>query len=229
MVTPRSLAPAQVVPTGLLGALRLPAAPGGVVLGRDAGGSALLAPLFGPTAIDIVYIGGWWAAQVVVNRCLAHGATVIVDAVDGGLAGRLASLPQWLALARVTGGNQVAPLINESPLINDVTQSRPALIVHDVGPQVPGHLPSRGAWQTTLTVLSRVGSASERVLASAAMVLTQRLDAREAATVAATLGLPDGATAALGRLDHESIAICRPGRIDHVWLTPTTVERQVFG
>jgi hypothetical protein len=199
-----------------------------VVLGRDAGGSALLAPLFGPTAIDIVYIGGWWAAQVVVNRCLAHGATVIVDAVDGGLAGRLASLPQWLALARVTGGSQVAPLINES-LVRDATQSRPALIVHDVGPQVPGHPRPRGAWQTTLTVLSRVGSGSEHVLASAAMVLTQRLDAREAAAVAATLGLPDGATAALGRLDHETIAICRPGRIDHVWLTPTTVERQVFG
>ena len=78
-------------------------------------------------------------------------------------------------------------------------------------------------------MLSRVAAASERLLASAAMVLTQRLDAREAATVAATLGLPDGATAALGRLDHETLAFCRPGRMDHLWLTPTTVERQVFG
>ena len=114
-MTRRSLAPAQVVPSGLLGALRLPAAPAGVVLGRDANGSALLVPVFGPAPASIVYVGGWWAVQVLVNRCLAHGASVIVDAVDGGATpGTLAGLPQWLGLARVTGGAQVSPSLRRT-------------------------------------------------------------------------------------------------------------------
>jgi hypothetical protein len=211
--------------------LGLTVAPAGVVLGRDSSGTAVLARLFAPEPRTVTFIGSGWAGRVLVHRLLAHGATVVVDAVDTDSPGRngvLAGLNQWLALDALAGGRRVQPA-GQGPL--RATASRPVLLLHDNGAAapVPGQGQPLGPWQTRLTVLTRVTPDHHDLIASSDVVLTQRLDPREAAIVGAALVLPAEFTANAGTLQTEMVAACRARSVRYIWLTPTTVERQVFG
>ena len=59
----------------------------GVVLGRDSTGRPVLLRWFDTVPRRLVFIGGWWAAQILVSRCLAVGAMVAsANRIGGGSA-----------------------------------------------------------------------------------------------------------------------------------------------
>jgi hypothetical protein len=202
-----------------------------VVLGRDASGAAVQARPFGPQPMSVTFIGGWWAGQVLVHRLLAHGATLYVDAINTDSPGRygtLAGLDQWLALGQLAGGGQVRPY-GQGPVW--ASASQPVVMLHDNSGSAPPPEERQppGPWQTRLTVLTRMSPEHHDLVASSDLVLTQRLDPREAAAVGAALVLPAGFTAHAGALQNDMVAACRARAVRYVWLTPTTVERRVFG
>jgi hypothetical protein len=228
VVSARTVAPARVVPEAALAALGVAITPTGVVLGRDATSAPVLVRLFGPAPTTVTFIGGWWAAQVVVHRLLAHGASVVVDALvtdTPARYGALAGMQQWLALGELTGGRRVRPA-SLGPVWANAAQ--PVLLLSDNGPG-GGQLPAPGPWQTSLRVLTRVTPDNHDLVSSSDVVLTQRLDPREAAMVASALLLPQDFTAHVGALHNEMVAACRTRAVRYVWLTPTTVETQAFG
>jgi hypothetical protein len=234
MVIARTTAPQQVLPHEALGRLATNVDASGVVLGRDSAGQPVLVRLFGPEPLSVTFIGGWWAAQILLLRCLAHGATLVVDAVDTtapASTGTLASMPQWLALDRLTGGtgDRVRPMAGDASAAWPASAARPLLRLHDVGPSGPAGRPELQAWQTQLTVLSRLTPASLQTVAGADVVLVQRLDQPEAALVGSALLLAPEFVARLGALDNQMVAAFRGAAVRYVWLAPTTVERQAFG
>jgi hypothetical protein len=214
-----------------LNSLTVPITTSGVALGHDDGGRPVLVRLFGPQPTTVAYVGGWWAVQVVIHRCLAIGATVIVDALSTDSPtreGTLAGQAQWLTLGRLTG----SPTRRVRPAMGGEAQGSatwPVLHVHDVGPTGPVEAPPPAPWVTHLTVLSRVTPASRSVIADVDIVLTQRLDPREATLVAAARLLPPEFPAKVGATDHEAIAACGAGTVRFINLYPTSTERQLFG
>jgi hypothetical protein len=232
----RTLAPARVVPEAALHALRVTVGQSGVVLGCDGYSAPVLVPIFGPAPVSVAFVGGWWAAQLIVHRCLGHGASVFVDAPDTvtpAQYGALAGLSQWLTLDRLAdAAGQQGTAGRVSPAGGDhgrPSRTRPHLVVHDTGPDGPAVYPPPRPWQARLTVLSRVAPTSQQALAQADIVLTQRLDPREAAVVAATLLLPPEFTSQVGVMPNETLAACRAGQVRYLWFTPTGIERQAFG
>jgi hypothetical protein len=230
---PKSIAPARVLPDDALGVLSLTLGPSGVVLGRDSASAPVLVRLFGPEPISVAFVGGWWAAQILIYRCLAHGATVVVDAVDTatpGQNGTLAAQAQWLALDRVASGagDRVRPAAGDPALSQPASGSQPLLHLHDLG-HTAGSRPSPQPWQTNLTVLSAVTPASQHIIASADVVLAQRLDPRDAALLGSALLLGPEFTARIAALGNDMVAAFRGQAVRYIWLTPTELERQLFG
>jgi hypothetical protein len=232
----RTLAPATVVPESVLDALRVTVSQTGVALGCDGYGAPVLVPLFGPAPTPVVFVGGWWAAQLLVHRCLGYGATVAIDAPDTAPAaqGALAGLPQWLALDQLAdpAAARRGPAGGVTRMGGDhgrPSRASPRLLLHDVGPGGPAAQQPPRPWQAQVTVLSRVTTTSQRILAQADIVLTQRLDPREAALVAATLLLPPEFASQIGSVPTDALAACRAGQVQFLWFTPTVLERQLFG
>lgn len=202
----------------------------GVVLGRDSTGRPVLLRWFDSVPRRLVFIGGWWAAQVLVSRCLAVGAMVAVEARGGAdPAEVVASGNQWLGLGRlVTGSNgRVRPMpanVDEWP----ATAAQPVLRLRDVGPAGAAPRPG-GPWHTELAVLSSVGPAASRSIADADVVLVQRPAQDDADLVRLALNLGPEYTPLLGAMENDMVAAFGGGVVRYTWLTPTPVERQLFG
>jgi hypothetical protein len=215
--------------------LTVPIGRSGVVLGRDQAGAPVQVGLFGPRPVSVAFVGGWWAAQILVHRCLAHGATVLVDAPDvtAPAVPTMAGRADWLALQRMSvmagAAARVRPMSGDPALGWGATAGQPLLMVHDVGPAGPAHRPPAQPWQTQLTVLARLSPESLRVIAAVDLVLIQRLEAPEASLVAAALLLGPESVARLSTIDNETVVAVRRTEIRYAWLTPTALERQAFG
>ena len=115
----------------------------------------MLLRFFDAAPLRVVFVGGWWAAQVLVCRCLAVGAMVAVDAHDNAAsADAVADRSQWLSLGRLGGSSRgrVRPL---SPDIDTwpTTAAQPVLRLRDVGPGGPLAVPGQ-PWHTELAVLA---------------------------------------------------------------------------
>lgn len=232
-VSAKSVAPAHALRDGALDALDLTVGPAGVVLGRDSAGAPVLLRLFGPEPMSVTFVGGWWAAQILVHRCLAHGATVLVEAVDNAASaqqGVLAGTAQWLALDRVVGGSgtRVRPAAGQPTAGGLVSMTQPLLHVRDIGPG-PGVRPSPQPWQTDVTVLSGVTPASHHAIASADVVLTQRLGPHDAALLGSALLLGPEFIRRITAMEDDMVAAFRGQAVRYVWLNPTAQERQYFG
>jgi hypothetical protein len=202
----------------------------GVVLGRDSSGRPVLLRWFDTVPRRMVFIGGWWAAQILVSRCLAVGAMVAVDASpDADPADVVANANQWLALGRLTTRTNgrirpVPPNVDEWP----ATAAQPVLRLRDVGPGGAAQDPRR-PWHTELTVLSTVGPTAGRAIADADVVLVQRPAPPQADLVRLALSLGPEYTPLLGAMENDMIAAFGGGVVRYTWLTPTPVERQLFG
>ena len=82
MLTGSARTTAPEVPANALARMVFPVDADGLVLGRDSSGRPVLLRMFDTVPRHVVFVGGWWAAQVLVCRCLAVGAMVAVETVD---------------------------------------------------------------------------------------------------------------------------------------------------
>jgi hypothetical protein len=220
MVSPRTVARA-LADTATSG-LTVPIGQSGVVLGRDQAGQPVLVRLFGSAPVTVAFIGRAWAARALVLRCLAHGATVLVDAAEPAAA-------SWYALDGPGPGlRRVRPMAGDPSLAWGATGSQPLLLVHDVGPAGPAHRPAPQPWQAHLTVLTAVTAESASVVKAADLVLVQRLSALEAGQVAGALLLAPDHVAQLSTMDNEMVLAVRGSTVRTAWLTLTALERQAF-
>ena len=244
-MSPRTVGPARVVGETTLTGLAVPLRQSGVLLGRDQAGQPVLAPVFGSRPVSITFVGGWWAAQVLVHRCLGHGATVVVDALDTTMPAQdaaMAGLAHWLTLDRTTapapagarppaaGPGRVRPMAGDPSVAWPATATQPLLRVHDVGPAGPaGPAAPLQPWHTQLTALARLTAESLQVVTAADLVLVQRLEALEAGLVGSALLLAPDVVARIRVLDNETVLAVRGPVIRYARLTPTALERQAFG
>jgi hypothetical protein len=237
MVTARSVAPTRVLAETTVSGLTVPVRPSGVLVGRDRDGRAVVLRLFGPRPLSVAFVGGWWGAQILLHRCLGHGAAVLVDAPATGATAdqaTMAGLAHWVAIDRVaavsgTAPGRVRPMAGDPALAWPATATQPLLRVHDVGPAGPAGRPALPAWHTQLTVLARLTSESLQLIAAADLVLVQRLEAPEAGLVGAALVLAPEVVAQFPAMDNETVAALRGQAVQYAWLTPTALERQAFG
>jgi hypothetical protein len=233
-MTTKTVAPARVAADSLLDGLGVAVDPSGLVLGRDSAAAPVLVRLFGPEPISVTFIGGWWAAQILTYRCLAHGAIVVVDAYDTAAPsehGTMASLSQWLSLDRAAGAGagRVRSMYGGQLPVWPSSGIQPLLRLYDAGPSGPAGRLQLQAWQTQLTVLSRVTPASLPAVAGADLVLAQRLDPDEAGLIGSALLLGPDFVARFAAMDNEMVAAFRGPAVRYAWLNPTTVERHLFG
>ncbi len=222
----KTVAPGHQMST-TLGGLVAEAGQTGLVLGRDRFGAPVQVRLFRPAPTVVTFIGDWWAARVMVFRCLGLGALVAVRADGRGLA----TPPQWTYLDGLAGGagTRVWPMPDDPMVWRPTEVTRLLLHLYDVGPAGPTQRPAIAAWQTQLTVLARVTPQGTACIAGSDVVLSQRLDRAEAELVGAAQGLPPATVALLSNLDHDMVAACsRRGGL-YAWMAPTTIERRVFG
>lgn len=209
-----------------LGGLTIDAGYPTLALGRDATGALVQVSMFRPAPTTVVLIGTWWAARVLVFRSLGMGVMAAVRADGGGMA----SSSQWTELDRFAGGGgrRVWP-------VTDERQSLPPgvswLVLHvfDTGPAGPVARPALGTWQTQLTVFERPEQASAVAIATANIVLCQRLDRSDAEAVAATRGRGTATADLLSTLEPGMVAALAGGVDRPLWWAPTSIERRLFG
>jgi hypothetical protein len=203
--------------------LAVPVEPAGLVLGRDAAGDLVRLRLFRPEPTRVTFVGGSWAAQLLVFRLLALGARVAV---------RAAAPQRWTALDEMAGGvgDRVFPVRDNQPLELPADDQRPVLHLYDIGTgeAVPPR-PALGPWQTQLTVLAKLTLTVSRPVAEADLVLLQRPSEPETAVATASLGLSRDTVALMQAMRDDMIAVVG-GRADrYVWLTATSIEQRLFG
>jgi hypothetical protein len=202
----------------------------GLVLGRDSTGRPVLLRMFDSVPRRVVFIGGWWAAQVLLCRCLAVGAMVAVDTPDAPEADTVAERDRWLALGRLATGSagRVRPM---PPGVGDwpATAAQPVLRLRDRGATGSAEPAPGRSWHTDLTVLPTVTAATSQAIADADVVLVQRLPRADADRVCAALELGPEYAPLLGAMENEMVAAFGGGAVRYCWLTPTPLERQLFG
>lgn len=197
-----------------------------LALGRDSSGALVQVSLFRPQPTTVALIGTWWAARVLTFRTLGMGAMVAVRADGGGMA----SSSQWTELDRFAagGGRRVWPVTDErQPMPPGVAWL--VLHVFDTGPAGPAARPALGPWQTQLTVFERPEQISAVSLATANILLCQRLDRHEAEMVAAARGRGAATVDLLSTLEMGMVAALAGGVDRPLWWSPTSTERQLFG
>jgi hypothetical protein len=209
-----------------LGALSVEAGHAALVLGRDQTGAAVAMQLFRPQPTVVTFVGGWWAARVLLVRCLGLGVQVAVRA-----AGGLASTAQWTELDAAAGGTgqRVWPMQGDVLAWQPTEVTRLLLHLYDTGLAGPPARPVLGGWQTQLTVLPQATAAGAWTITGADVVLAQRMEWDEAVVLAGALGHGEPTIALLTSLESDMIAVCARGMNTYAWLAPTSVERRLFG
>lgn len=227
MLTGSARTTAPEVSATALARMVFPVDADGLVLGRDSTGRPVLLRMFDVAPRRVVFVGGWWAAQVLLCRCLAVGAMVAVDTPDSPEADVVAERERWLALGRLATGSpgRVRPMpagVENWP----ATAAQPVLRLRDRGQADPA--PGR-PWHTELTVMPSVGPTAPQAIADADVVLVQRLARADADRVCAALQLGPEYAPLLGAMENEMVAAFGGGAVRYSWLTPTPLERQLFG
>jgi hypothetical protein len=227
MLTGSARTTAPEAPADAVARIVFPVDADGLVLGRDSTGRPVLLRMFDAAPRRVVFVGGWWAAQVLLCRCLAVGAMV---AVESGAVDVVAERDQWLALGRLASGSSgrvrpMPPEVDNWP----ATAARPVLRLRDVGASATPGTAAPRPWHTELTVMSAVGPAAVPAIAAADVVLVQRLARPDADQVCAALDLGPEYAPLLGAMENEMVAAFGGGLVRYSWLTPTPVERQLFG
>jgi hypothetical protein len=205
--------------------LAVQAGPAGLVLGRDSTGDFVRLRLFRPEPTRVTFVGGGWAARVLLFRCLAHGARIAVRAAD----------PRpWLSLDATAGGvgDRVWPVPGDQPVAVPADDIRPVVHLYESGNGGYDAGPSRpqlGPWQTQITVLNQLGVGGAHPLAESDLVVMQRLSGPEAALAAGRLNLGPETASWLPALRDDMVVIVGGGTDRYAWLMATSVERHLFG
>ncbi len=211
----------HVGPVEQLSALRVAAAPAGLVLGRDAQRAVVPVRLFREEPVRLTLIGGAWLASLIAFRALAVGARVVVST---------AAADRWNPLVRAAQGcDRLAVLVGEQPVEVAAGWASPVLLIDDFGPAGPTQRAPLAPWQTRLVVLPRLTPAGTAVTGSATLVLAQRLTAGEAAAAADLLWLSDETAGLLQAMHDDMIALIGGGADRYLWVSPTAIEVHFFG
>jgi hypothetical protein len=221
----KTAAPEHVLNSGLA-ALSVEAGHAALALGRNQAGALVSMQLFRPQPTVVTFVGGWWAARVLLFRCLGLGVQVAVKA-----AGGLAHTAQWTELDAAAGGTgqRVWPMPGDVLAWQPTEVTRLLLHLYDVGVAGPPARPVLGAWQTQLTVLPQMTQAGAVTVATSDVVLAQRMPWDEATALANALGHGQSTVTLLTSLENDMLAICARGMDTYAWLAPTSVERRLFG
>jgi hypothetical protein len=221
----KTAAPEHSFRAGLAG-LSVEAGHAALILGRDQTGSPVAMQLFRPQPTVVTFVGGWWAARVLLFRCLGMGVQVAVRAAAG-----LATTAQWTELDAAAGGTgqRVWPMPGDALSWQPSEVTRLLLHLYDTGPSGPPVRPVLGGWQTQLTLLPQATPAGAWAIADSDIVLAQRMQWEEAVVLATALGLGEPTVALLTSLESDMIAVCARGMNTYAWLMPTSVERRLFG
>ncbi len=209
-----------------LGGLALEAGHASLVLGRDHAGGLLAMQLFRPQPTVVTFVGGWWAARLLLFRCLGLGVQVAVRAGGG-----MAATAQWTELDAAAGatGQRVWPMPTDPLQWQPTEVNRLLLHLFDVGPAGPAARPVLSGWQTQLTVLEQALPVGAPAIAGADVVLAQRLPWEEAVVLASAIGHGEPTVTLLTSLEPDMVAVCARGYDTYAWLAPTSVERRLFG
>jgi hypothetical protein len=118
----------------------------------------------------------------------------------------------------------MAVVVQGSPPPADATRTDPWMVIDDTGspPIVGGH-----PWVAVVTALGEA-DADNAVLPGQDTIVVQRPTSREAATIAATFGLPSDATHALMAIPDGLVAVVRPGTTQIARLVPDEAERSIL-
>jgi hypothetical protein len=197
-----------------------------LIVGRDSAGAFVPLLMFRPVPTTVTFIGDWRTARILLLRCLGLGARVAIRAGGG-----LAETSQWTLLDRAAGGSgrRVWPMPAEQPVPAPLLGTPLVLHVFDNGMAGPAVRQATVPWHTQLTVLGSLSGTRAQAVANADIVLAQRLEPAEASHTAAVLGHPEATAAALSSLPEDMLAVLSRGSARYAWLTPTTVERRLFG
>jgi hypothetical protein len=229
----RTATPEHSLPVRLLDRLGVDVDGSGVVLGRDSRGRPVRLRVFAPRPVELAFVGPWWVAQILVLRCLAHGAVVAVEAVDTPVpehVGTAASLGSWLTLDRAAGGATSRVLRRPADLTAwPASASTPLLAVHDVGPTGTNRPPPPRPWQARLTVHRGLSTAAIPTLVNADVVLVHRLDAADAALLGSALTLDPRVLSHFPLMSDDMVVALEGAYFRYVGLTPTSVERHLLG
>lgn len=220
----------HVAPTGELDQLQLTGASFGLLLGRDQAGGPVTVRMFRPAPLHAVLVGGAWAAKLITYRALRFGARVVVVTPDP---------TGWIELGRrATGRTDRVAVVEDlrAPVSRVASADAPVLRLTGLGADAEQDLPITDLpqWNTRLSMLPQV--TPEQVtpyraaqLASADLLLTQRLSAPEAATLATTLGLSERTSYVLQLLHDDMLAVLTSAGVRYAWLHPTSSEQHTLG
>jgi hypothetical protein len=169
--------------------------------------------------VRLALLGGVWAARILVFRCLALGARVVVHT---------SRRADWHGMGRWAVGREdrLTVLGNTQPVMVAATATSPVLTVHDYPAPSPA---SPAPWRAELTVLGRLDATGFAALEQADLVLAQRLTADEARTAQTVRRYPDSTVDMLQRLGDDMLAITGDGPDTYFWMLPTPTELDSFG
>jgi hypothetical protein len=202
--------------------LGLPALGSGLLLGMDGERRPASVRVFGPAATRLTLIGGVWAAQVILLRALALGASAMILTSDPA---------PWRRLGETATGeaDRVVVLPPEQRVVAFATAAQPALIIHDLGTTGPASHLALGAWQAELILLRQLDQPGVPFVRDSDLVLAQRLSPAEARLAASTQRLTRGQADRLQSLGDDMVALIGDGSDRHVWVAATQIEQELFG
>jgi len=211
----------RAAPKEALGRLFAAGGPTGVVVGRDHPGAVAPVRLLRPQPTRVVLVGGYWAARLVVLRCLAAGAFVEVIT---------AAPVRWSGLADNAGVGSRLRLLQTgelAPPLVPLGSLRPVLQVNDSGRPMEGA--DLGAWHTSMTVITSLTTHTAAGLTDANVVLLQRLSPQEADACVAALRLPPDMSAKLQHLHDDMVVAVTGAEVHYLWFATTSVEHELLG
>ena len=212
----------RATPKAALRRLAATAGPAGVVIGRQHSGALSPVRLLRPQPTRAVIVGGYWAARLVVFRCLGIGALVEVTTASPARWAGLAESAGAAARFRVVpAGQYVEPWVTPSATL-------PLIQVNDAGGR-GAEKPTLGPWHTSMTILPAVTAHTAPVLSDADVVLLQRLSAPEADVAVTALRLPTDALTKLTQIHDDMMVTIVVGEPRYIFIVTTPMENDLFG
>jgi hypothetical protein len=205
-----------------LSRLLVPIRPEGLVLGRDKNGELVVVRLFSNEPVQLVLVGGWWAARLIAFRAVALGCRVVVNTT---------SPQQWHGLGRAAGQEADVTVLGaaDSGTRDDGTTRRVLRIV-DVG-AVGGMVDTAPSTQgdTRLTLLPQLNPLVVDLLPKAHLVMLQRLDPQELMVMRSVWRLSRATRDLLQQMGDDMLAIVGGHADRYLWVDTTSIEERILG
>ncbi|GGN79723.1 hypothetical protein GCM10010112_54620 [Actinoplanes lobatus] len=199
-----------------------PAAPPGLLLGRDQRQAPVPLRLFAPEPVRVTLVGGVWAAQLLIFRAFSVGVRVVVVTTEPRA---------WAGFGeRATGQQNRLTVIGQEPGgPYGGTAQTPLMTVFDLGMTGPAASPPLGPWHTQLTILRQLDRPGVAAVQEAGLVVLQRLGGDEATLVAAALKLRPQSGQLLQSMNDDMMALIGDGDDRYLFLNQTPIEQQYVG